>query len=286
MTVEQASGLDGVHVVDTHLFGTPGVMSAYLVESDAGVAVVDPGAATGVEHVRDAVASLGYAPVEVTHVVPTHVHLDHAGGAGALAGAFPDATVAVHERGARYLTDPERLERLVASARDALGPVADAYGEAEPVPADRCRELADGDVVDLGGRTLEAVDAPGHAPHQAALVDDATGAVFAGDAAGMWLFGECYPTTPPPDFDLDASLATVDRLAARDPSAVCYGHFGVREDAAAALATVRELLPDWVAAVQDVAAAHDDPDAMVQALDARWQSPTVERDLAGVLRTL
>ncbi|PSQ26098.1 hypothetical protein BRD03_11200 [Halobacteriales archaeon QS_9_68_17] len=122
---------------------------------------------------------MGIAPDGVAYPFPTYVHLDHAGAAGALADARPNATVLVPEDGAPYATDPERLDAPFESAKRAIAEVAEAYGEPDPVPAERCETLADGDVIDLGDRRLEAVDAPGHAPHQHALLAE-DGTLFAG----------------------------------------------------------------------------------------------------------
>lgn len=275
---------DGVHCIDTELFG-PGVMSAYAVRAGDEVALVDPGAAATVDAVRDALAALDVAPDDLRYLLPTHVHLDHAGATGALADAYPEATVVVHEAGLPYLTDPAAVERLAESARRALGEMAAAYGEPSVVPRDRCRAVSGGETLPLGDRTLDLVDAPGHAPHQyAVLADDGT--LFAADAAGMFLGDRLYPTTPPPDFDLATSLDTVDRLRACEPERLCYGHFGHRGDAVAALDEYAELLPEWVAVVEDLAAEHDDAEGIAGALPPRWQSPTVARDVPGVLRYL
>jgi glyoxylase-like metal-dependent hydrolase (beta-lactamase superfamily II) len=282
----EVAGCPGVHVVDTRLFDLPGVMSAYVVDAER-PAVIDTGAAPAVEHVLAALDALDIAPGDVEYVVPTHVHLDHAGAAGALARECETATVLVHERGREFLVEADRLDHLEASARRAVGELAEGYGEPEAVPPDRCEPLADGDRVDLGDRELAVVDAPGHAPHQVALHDDLTGALFAGDAAGMALFGEVYPSTPPPDFDPGASRETLDRLLDRAPEVVCFGHFGARQDATAALVECREMLPEWVDAVEAARAEHgDDRDALVEVLSADWPMPTIERDVAGVLRYL
>jgi glyoxylase-like metal-dependent hydrolase (beta-lactamase superfamily II) len=286
VTPPEVESCDGVHVVDTRLFDLPGVMSAYVVDAER-PAVIDTGAAPAAEHVLDALAALGISPGEVEYVVPTHVHLDHAGAAGALARECENATVLVHERGREFLIDEARLEHLLGSARRALGEMAEGYGEPDLVPPDRCEAIADGDRIDLGDRELAVVDAPGHAPHQVALHDDRTGALFAGDAAGMALFGEVYPSTPPPDFDPDTSLETLERLLDRAPEVVCFGHFGARTDATAALAECREVLPGWVDAVEAARAEHgDDRDALVEVLSGDWPMPTIERDVAGVLRYL
>jgi len=286
MTVSEVPACTGVHAVDTELLGLPGLMSAYLVAGDDGVAVVDPGAAPAAERILDGLAARGYDSEDVTHLLPTHVHLDHAGATGALAEACPDATVVVHERGRRYLTERAALDRLVESAREAMGDVADGYGDPDLVPAERCRSVGGGERVEVGGRTLRVVDAPGHAPHQYCLRDDGDGALFAADAAGMWIADELYPTTPPPDFDLEASVETVDRLLDTDPEVLCYGHFGARTDAATALREYRDLLPAWVDAVRTATAPDRDRSETLAALGGRWQGPTVERDLAGAIAYL
>jgi len=278
---------EDVHVVDTELFGAPGLHAAYLVDGDRPV-LVDAGAAPAADAVEAALADRGVGPDDLAGVVATHVHLDHAGAVGALADRFPAATVYVHERGRPYLTDGDRLDRLVESARDAVGDAADAYGRPEPVPDDRVVELADGDAVDCGDRSLDVLHAPGHAPHQVALRDDRSGALFAADAAGMFLGGALLPTTPAPDFDLEESLATVDRLRATEPSTLCYGHFGARADAVAALDAYADRLPAWVAAVEEAHESTGDGGraAVVDALRDDWASPTLERDVQGVLHAL
>jgi glyoxylase-like metal-dependent hydrolase (beta-lactamase superfamily II) len=286
--VEPTPGVADVYTVDTELLGSPGVMSAYLVDAER-PALVDTGADPATDRVLSALAEVGIAPEELAYVLPTHVHLDHGGAAGSLAAECPNATVLVHERGYPYLTDPERIERLAESARRALGPVADAYGDPTAVPERRCRVVGDGEAVDLGDHTLRAVDAPGHAPHHLCYLDDRTGALFAADAAGMYLGGRLYPTTPPPDFDLEESLATVERLRGCGPETVLYGHFGARDDgtpADRALADYADLLPEWVSVVEDHREGRSDPGAVAADLPERWGSPTVERDVAGILRFL
>ncbi len=286
MSASPVPGCTGVHAVDTELLGLPELMSAYLVEGDGALAVVDGGAAPAADRIMAAIDDLGYDPEDVTHLCPTHVHLDHAGATGALAAACPDATVVVHERGRRYLTERAALDRLIESARAAMGPVADGYGDPELVPAERCRAVSGGERVRVGDRALDVIDAPGHAPHQYCLHDDRDGALFAADAAGMWVAGDLYPSTPPPDFDLDAAVATVEGLLGADPDVLCYGHFGARTDAPAALRAYRALLPEWVEAVRDAGAPAAPSEAVLERLDDRWSGPTLERDLAGVVRYL
>jgi glyoxylase-like metal-dependent hydrolase (beta-lactamase superfamily II) len=286
MSVASVPDAAGLHAVDTELLGLPGLMSAYLLEGPDGVAVVDPGAAPAADRVLDALASLGYDPGDVTHLLPTHVHLDHAGATGALAAACPDAAVVVHERGLASLIERAALDRLIEGARAAMGAVAEGYGDPELVPAGRCRTVTGGETVAAAGRELSVVDAPGHAPHQYCLLDRRSEALLAADAAGMFVAGELHPSTPPPDFDLADSLATVERLLETDPSVLCYAHFGARTDAVAALSAYRDLLPAWVEAAEAALAAAGDADRAVDHLDERWNGPTVERDLAGVRASL
>jgi glyoxylase-like metal-dependent hydrolase (beta-lactamase superfamily II) len=280
--------LPDVTVVDTELLGTPGAHSAFLLEAPEPV-LVDAGAAPAADVVEAALHDRGVGAHDLAAIVPTHVHLDHAGAVGDLAARFPEATVYVHERGRPYLTDPERLERLAASARRAVGDdIADQYGAPSVVEDDRTVALTGGDTIPAGDRALDVIHAPGHAPHQVALSDPESGALFVGDAAGMSYGGGLLPTTPAPDFDLEVSLDTIDRLRERDPAALCYGHFGVREDAVDALDAYAELLPEWVEAVEEALADPDveDRSDLVSSLRADWASPTLERDVHGVLHAL
>ena len=146
-------------------------------------------------------------------MVVTHIHLDHAGGVGDVARAFPKATVYVHPKGARHLADPTKL---VDSAARVYGPLLDSlYGRLDPTPAERIHVLEDGEEIRVSSnRFLTAVDSPGHAKHHLALHDNWSGTLFAGDAVGVKLpdAGVLRPSTPPPDFDLDQALALAAAL--------------------------------------------------------------------------
>jgi len=193
----------------------------------------------------------------------THIHLDHAGGVGDVARAFPRATVYVHPKGARHLADPARL---VDSASRVYGPLLDSlYGRLDPTPAERIQVLEDGDEIRLApDRVLVAVDSPGHAKHHLGLHDSRSGILFAGDAVGVKLpdGGVLRPSTPPPDFDLDQALNSLERFAARRPTALALAHYGVigkPEDLLAeATATLRhwaEVAESAFRAGRDIAAA-------------------------------
>lgn len=214
--------------------------------------------------VLDALAGLGVGPHDLAGIVVTHVHLDHAGGVGDLARAFPGATVYVHPEGARHLADPSRL---VASAARVYGDLLDGlYGRLDATPAERVHALEDGDEIAVGpGRSLTAVHSPGHARHHLALHDSETGVLFAGDAAGVRLpdVGVLRPATPPPDFDLDLAIGSLRIFVARRPSGLALAHFGLLEgDPADVLGDAEDVLRDWAAVAEsawragrDVAAA-------------------------------
>ena len=284
MSVSHAVG--DVYAVDPRLMGTPGALTLYVVDAPE-PAIVDTGSANSPSHIYEALSELDIDREAVAHVLVSHVHLDHAGGAGHLAERLPNATFYVHERGYPYLTDAEKLASLKRSVDRAMG-VEDAYGQPELLDVERCRVVSGGESVDLGDRKLELVDAPGHAPHHYAAFDPATGGLFSVDAAGMHLAGEMRPTTPPPGFDLEANLETVERLRAFEPSINFYGHVGPGgDDAVAELDRYERMLPEWVETVAERREVHgDDVAAIVGSLAGRWQSPTVERDVAGVMHYL
>jgi glyoxylase-like metal-dependent hydrolase (beta-lactamase superfamily II) len=188
--------------------------------------------------------------------VVTHIHLDHAGGVGDLVRTFPNATVVVHPAGARHLVDPERL--LASSAR-VYGPLMDTvYGGLTPVEAARIKAAEDEEVIDLGGRRLELLHAPGHAKHHLAVFEPDLGALFAGDGVGVLLpsTGVLRPATPPPDFDRDQAVASLRRFAERNPSHLILTHFGPITPPADRLAEAEDKLLRWCETAERAAQEH------------------------------
>ncbi|HWH15514.1 MAG TPA: MBL fold metallo-hydrolase [Miltoncostaeaceae bacterium] len=214
----------GVRLVDSLLGGREGLTSVYLVAGER-LALVDTGAQTSAGAVLSALAEEGVGPDDLAHIVLTHIHLDHCGGTGDLARAFPRARVAVHERGARHLAEPARL---VAASHAVYGPKASLYGGLEPVPADRIDVAPDGYEIDLGGgRVLRMLATPGHARHHMSVLETGDGTLMSGDALGVEFgAGGLYPSTPPSDVDVPAARASIARLAAEKPATVALAHFG------------------------------------------------------------
>jgi len=261
-----------VYQIDTKMAGYPGITAGYLIRSSR-PCLVETGTSTSAPVVQAALASLGIAPADLATVVVTHIHLDHAGGVGDIAAMFPSAQVVVHEKGARHLADPSRL---MASARMVYGDALDVlFGELAPVPADRLRTLDDVGMVDLGGgRRLESYYSPGHARHHVGLVDSGTGDLYVGDAAGVYIpeTGDLRPATPPPDFDLEAALASIARFASLGPSRLLFSHYGPVSDVAATLERSAEEISVWVSHTRAARGAGMDLDHAVEAVRQRTMS--------------
>jgi glyoxylase-like metal-dependent hydrolase (beta-lactamase superfamily II) len=259
----------GITAIDTFMGGRERYTAAYLI-AGRNPTLVETGPTTSVEPVEAALRSLGIEPDALANIVLTHIHLDHAGGVGGLAARFPRATVHVHERGARHLVDPTRL---VASATRVYGPdrIASLFGPVSPVPAERVRVLADGGRVDVGGRSLEAIDTPGHASHHLAIIDGTSGVVFTGDALGIHVpdLPVLRPATPPPDFDLELTVRSIHAIRDRDPTALLFAHFGPIREVDRTCELAERRVRDWCAAVSEALTETDDLDRIVEILARR-----------------
>jgi len=221
----------GITTIDTG-FQRPGFDAAYLIVESGRAAFVDCGTTHSLPRLLAALAAANLAPAQVDWVIVTHVHLDHAGGAGALMRALPRAKLAVHPRGARHMIDPARL---VAGATEVYGAdtVARDYGEVVPVPAERVVEVGEGRVIELAGRPLRCLDTPGHARHHLCLWDEAGATVFTGDTFGLsyrefdsrrgaW----ALPSSTPIQFDPLEMCRSIARLAALPVTTIRPTHFG------------------------------------------------------------
>ena len=236
---------DGVIQIDTLLGGWDRMTAGYLIEGDAPV-LVETGSQSSIAVLLGALDELGLGPEDLAGVAVTHIHLDHAGGVGDVAKAFPRATVYVHEKGARHLVDPTRLVR---SAGMVYGDLLDSlYGRLEPTAPERIHVLEDGeDIVVSPTRVLTTVDSPGHAKHHLALHDSQSGILFVGDAVGVRLpdAGVLRPATPPPDFDLDLAITSLHKFVDRKPAEVALAHYGLVPDPIDTLHEAEGILRQW-----------------------------------------
>jgi glyoxylase-like metal-dependent hydrolase (beta-lactamase superfamily II) len=224
--------------IDLQHLGAPRVIGVYLLETSDGPALFDCGPTTCVDALVAGLRDHGLALQDVQHLLLSHIHLDHAGAAGALVRAHPELHVHVSPVGAPHLADPSRLER---SARRLYGEsFDDLWGELVPVP-ERNIHLTGARVVGL-----DCFPTPGHASHHVCYLDD-DGTLYAGDAAGVRIEPHrgVLPPTPPPDIDLVAWQATLDEIDARAPARLALIHFGVAEDVSDHLQRLRTRLDEW-----------------------------------------
>lgn len=255
-----AVGSTDLYYVDVGAYDVPGYGSVYILDAER-PAVVDTGLGTNVDRLLDALDEVGIDALDA--ILTTHIHLDHAGGAGYLAAEFPDAAVYTHEIGVRHLVDPSRL---VAGTKAAVGPQWQYYVEPKPIPEDRIEALDDGDRIDLGDHTVDVIHAPGHAPHQVVFHDRTDDVLFSGDAGGIrpGKSGELCPTSPPVNFDLEECLADAETIADRDPEYLCFGHFGHERFSPELMDEYETVLTAWVAQVREKRAALDDDEAVIE----------------------
>lgn len=256
-------------MLDLHFRDSDGLVASYLLPQEGGWTMVETGPSSCRAALLAGLAAAGVAPSEVLRVLVTHIHLDHAGGMGAIADDFPTARLFAHRLGVPHLLEPSRL---VESARRAWGASSDRiWGAIVPVPAARLSALSGGERLPLTGGALEVIDTPGHARHHLAFVDTGTGALMSGDAAGVRLPGSWHsrPALPPPDLDLEALFASLTRMAAAHPTQLLYSHFGPSPEGPADLTTYRTAVEGWRDAA--LAAAREDPSVghIARALRAR-----------------
>ncbi len=244
-----------VITIDTLYTGVPNVAAAYLLVDDGQAAFIETNTSACVPILLQALSDAGLTAEAVKYVIITHIHLDHAGGAGTLMAACPNAVLLAHPKAAPHAIDPTRI---IAGATAVYGQEAfdKLYGVIEPVPGDRVRIMADNDKVGLGGRTLTFLHTRGHANHHFCVYDDASNSVFTGDS-----FGVLYPhmqgngtlalaSTSPTDFDGPAAHASLDRIVATGAETVYPTHFGAHTDLSTALTQMHGQITDYEAVVE------------------------------------
>ena len=241
-----------VFLLDTYALGEARTVAAYLIKGPRPT-LVDCGYASSFENVLAGLAEVGVMPSDVRYLVPTHVHLDHAGAAGRLVREMPNAEVIAHERSVPHLVDPTRL---IESATKVFGQaIMDLYGVPEPVPAERITAVGKESHLDLGdwlGATL--MHSPGHAPHQISAMLDETKVLLTADSVGIVYpgLGTLIPTTPPPSFNPTELVATVSALRETRPEELLVPHFGVRKDVDWVFEKTAEKVTRWVEQVREL----------------------------------
>jgi hydroxyacylglutathione hydrolase len=243
---------DGITALDSG-FIRPWLAAIHLIVQDGRAAIVDTGSNASVPRTLALLGQKGIRPEQVDYVLLTHIHLDHAGGAGLLMSRLPAARLCVHPRGARHIADPSRLIESTVAVYGAEH-ARRVYGHILPVPAARIVETGEGAAIDLAGRVLTFIDTPGHARHHCCIVDAHSGSIFAGDTFGLGYRElavegrrSIFPTTSPVQFDPDALHASIDRIVALAPARVFVTHFGGIQDIPRLAADLHRLIDAHVA---------------------------------------
>jgi glyoxylase-like metal-dependent hydrolase (beta-lactamase superfamily II) len=225
MTPPAAPLAPGLSYVDLHFLGRPRAIATAVIGARGQLALVDPGPTTCLAALEFGLNGLGVGLGDLTDILLTHIHLDHAGATGAIVRRHPGVRVHVHERGAAHMADPSRL---VASAARLYGADMDRlWGEFAAVPAKNIHALAGGERLQAGGRSFEVAYTPGHAAHHVSYFDAASGIAFVGDTAGVCIDGGyVLPPTPPPDIDVELWTRSAARIEAWSPATLFLTHFG------------------------------------------------------------
>ena len=259
--------------IDLHHLGAERVIGSYLLDTEDGPAVFDCGPSSCIPSLKAGLRERGLDLRDVRHLLLSHIHLDHAGAAGALVREHPGLQVHVSAIGAPHLVDPERLER---SARRLYGDVFDSlWGELAPVPEANVRVVGERVV------GLECFPSAGHASHHVCFLDR-DGTLYAGDAAGVRIqpHRAVFPPTPPPEFDPDSWRRTLDEIERREPERLALVHYGVAEDVDRHLDELRQRLGDWIDRVETGVGEQEFAEAALEDLRAEGESGVDEYERA------
>lgn len=242
----------GITRIDTGLL-RPGMAACYLMAHQGHLAVIETGTGQTVPRVLDLIAELGFSPEQVDYVMVTHVHLDHAGGAGGLMEVLPRAKLVVHPRGARHMADPSQLQ---AGAMAVYGEDSfrQQYGELKAIPEDRIISAGEGFELTLGDRVLRFLDTPGHARHHYCIYDETSRGIFSGDTLGM-MYGELcegfepfpVPSTSPVQFEPEVLKQSIDRLMSLQAERFFLTHYGMVEATPAFAERLKAQIDGYVA---------------------------------------
>ncbi len=238
-------------LLDTHALGNSGTVAVYVLKGTK-VAMVDCGYASSYEVVLQELTEIGISPSEVRYLIPTHVHMDHAGATGHLLKHMPKAEVIAHERAVPHLVDPSRL---IQSATSIFGEeLVQSYGQPLPIQQQKITAVGQETHLDLGGLTLTAMHSPGHAPHQISVLVDEEKLLLSADAVGIVYpnIPTMIPTTPPPSLDPPRLAETISKLSQLDSRKLLVPHYGIRDDVVNVLETTKNKTAAWLSKVREL----------------------------------
>ncbi len=236
-----------VHLIDTGLFGYQNYGASYVIGCSE-LALVDPGTSNAVSAIESWFTEGSADLSDLASIVLTHIHLDHAGATGELVRMVPDLKVYVHERGVPYLVDPADL---IESVKQATGDRFPQYGTLAPVPQKNIVPIKNETTISIGDLDLLALPTSGHAPHHISYLEKESRIMFPGDSAGLYVDHQLIPTTPPPSFNLEESISSLEKMKEKRPSTLLFPHFGTRKNPLELMDKYQELLVDWVNSIRD-----------------------------------
>ena len=262
----------GITQIDTE-YHQPGIAASYLMQEHDSALFIETGTSLAVPILLKVLDEKGTPREKVTHIIVTHVHLDHAGGSGELLRHLPNARLVVHPKGARHLIDPTKL---IASATSVYGEkvVKEVYGVIQPIPAERVIEAGDNYTIDFNGRTLRVVDTPGHARHHFCLWDERTRGFFTGDVFGIsyrafdsdeGVF--IFPTTTPVQFEPEVLKSSITRLMEFKPDRMYLTHFGVVTDTTRLADSLLKQIDQYITIAEQSAKEENRMEFLIQALE-------------------
>jgi glyoxylase-like metal-dependent hydrolase (beta-lactamase superfamily II) len=277
----------GIHVIDTG-FHRPLFDASFLIVERGRAAFIDTGTNFAVPRLLETLRDLGLSTASVDYVIPTHVHLDHAGGVGLLMQALPQATLVVHPRGARHMIDPAALYQG-ALAVYGQAEMDRAYGQLIPVNAERVRPTEDGLTLDLAGRPLHFIDTPGHARHHHCIWDERSRGWFTGDtfglsyrefdtALGAWIM----PTSTPVQFEPEALSNSIKRLLAKQPDCMYLTHYGRVDNVPRLADLLINQLASMVNLGQTLRTATNRHDALKSGLTALYREQLTRHEVVDI----
>ena len=222
----------GIYFMDSLGIGPMGLSGVYIVVSD-GLTLIETGGGLTIPHILESVQEIGYREKDIRRSIVTHVHLDHAGGAGSLVQRLPWLRVYVNERGARHLLDPSKLMKSAEMVYGSRKKVIDLHGEIIPVPEQNLSPVSDTDLSIGSDSTLRIFSAPGHAPHHLCVFEPRTKCLFSGEALGHYYpqSDMLTPAVAPPGFNLTASKETIRKIQQFNPKTICFSQYGPHGDA-------------------------------------------------------
>lgn len=275
---------EGTHLIDLGFQRVAGAIGSFLLSGNNELALFESGPTTTVDNLTRGISEAGYDLSDVSRLIVSHIHLDHAGAAGTLMRMNPRLRLSVHAAGAPFLIDPERL---VMSATRIFGDRMDRlWGAVEPVDSDRVDPVDDGDVLTVAGRDLLIRHAPGHAGSHIVALDHSTGVFFTGDAAGARLRDTQYvcPTLVPPELDVTLWSQTLDMMKTLDARTLAVTHCGAFNDVTRHLDDVIPNLEEQIAIGESVMLSPDDDEVVIDFLTAQEREEYVRegRDMRHV----